>query len=251
MLKTLVKLMARSVTCSRCGKRGHNARWCPEAPNRGHPLSHNEPPAPVDPLREAQDAAERAEQAANQAAWAAEEAAVVARKAAEPERSLYLSPQQHLDALRRLRHWIAAQPEQGRFTGGELVAWDCTVTGEKDTECSWGTCTCRPEQWPPDTRMWPERPLMHDGRVYGVKYHQDGQFCPFDRRAPEGHPMHGMTSGCFYRCRIFHPTKEEPRPTREEAIALYDAAIEEYQTEGYKLAAADDAQRKEWDTKPQ
>lgn len=228
MFKTLVKLMARKYTCSRCGKPGHSSRWCPKAPNRGHPTNHNEPPKPRNPVQEAREAAERAEMAANQAAREAERAQEAARKAVEPKRSLYLTDQQYHDALRRLRNYIAPQPDRGRFTGGELEAWDSDCIGDKDTECSWGLCTGRPEQWPPETRMWPERPLMHDGRVYGVKYRENGQFCPFDRRAPEGHPMHGMASGCFGRCRIFTRKKGEPRPTREEALALFDATIAEF-----------------------
>jgi hypothetical protein len=164
--------------------------------------------------------------------------------------TLYLTAQQHLDSLRRLRHFITPSPNTGRLTGGELVAGDCDEEGDKETECSWGQCTGRPEQWPPDTRLWPERALTHDGRVYGVKYHQAGQFCPFDRRAPEGDPMHGDPGGCFYRCRIFKPTKDEPVPTREEALVLFDETIEEYRTEGYKLTAADEEQRTKFMAEP-
>jgi hypothetical protein len=160
---------------------------------------------------------------------------------------MYLTAQQHLDSLRRLRRFIAADPARGRFTGGELIAWDSDAIGDKDTECSWGQCTRRPEQWPDDTRLWPERALQRDGRVYGVKYHQAGQFCPFDRRAPEGSPMHGRPMGCFYRCRIFQRTKDEPRPTREEALEMFDKAIEEYRTEGYKLTAVAKEERRQWD----
>ena len=146
-------------------------------------------------------------------------------QAAEPERSSYLTAQQHLDSLRRLRNFILAH------TDGKLVAWDSDYIGDRDIGCSWGQCTRRPEQWPDDTRKWLERPLNPDGRVYGVKYNQNGQFCPFDRQAPEGDPMHGMSMGCFNRCRIFHPD-EGGRPSREEALTLFDAAIAQYEAKG-------------------
>jgi hypothetical protein len=127
--------------------------------------------------------------------------------------TLYLTDAQYAEALVRLRDHIAA--------GSELIAWSSDVTGDKDQECSWGLCTCTPELWPADTRMWPDRPLQF-GRVYGVKYRDDGHDCPLARPAPPS--ILPSSCGCFYRCRVFAPD-ESGRPDRATVLALYDAAI--------------------------
>jgi hypothetical protein len=133
------------------------------------------------------------------------------------DNDLHLTDTQYLLALERLRAYIAESSD-------ELVAWDSEYVGDKDTECSWGLCTCRPEQWPADTRLWPDRELTYDGRVYGVKYRAPGQNCPFDRQGFDN-VTRDTPHGCFYRCRVFSPEDGEARPSRDEAIQLYDTMI--------------------------
>jgi hypothetical protein len=49
------------------------------------------------------------------------------------------------------------------------------------------------------------------------------QKCPMDRRPLKSPDM----NGCFYTCRIFNPAKDEPRMTKEAALTLYDARLQE------------------------
>jgi hypothetical protein len=109
--------------------------------------------------------------------------------------SLYLSNAEWLAELKRVRALIA---------GGLKLDFDDNDTpGNKSTECSWGL----------------PNPLPGI-----IRYRTHGQFCPLDKR-----PMtEGHADGCFYHCRLFQarPNKGIPVPTREEALAFYDAAIE-------------------------
>lgn len=144
---------------------------------------------------------------------------------------LYLSDERFLAALERMRTRIAE--------GEKLGAEDLTAIGNKYTYCTWGMCTGDPEFWPKEDRMFPDRePISTDCRVeYGKvvpilrvssKYQDRGQFCPFDRRPSAKAPDYaqGSPGGCFYRCMIFSP--KGAKPTREDAIKLYDVSIEKF-----------------------
>jgi hypothetical protein len=120
-----------------------------------------------------------------------------------------LSDERYLAALIRVRDLIAK--------GERLVANDSEEIGNKYTECTWGLCSGDKKAWPdPQDYMWPDQP----DRV-APKYRTNRQVCPF-RRAPPS------ANGCFWSCMIFKP-KGKPVPTREEALALYDAKIKEVQ----------------------
>lgn len=115
-------------------------------------------------------------------------------------------------ALVRLRTRIA--------DGLPLEAWDDVSPGCKDTHCSWGMCTNDPEQWPSaGDHIWPVD-FMDRGRI-APRYKEVHQKCPMDTRA--GKPGERLTCGCFYRCRVFQ--RNEKTPSREEALALFDAQI--------------------------
>lgn len=126
-------------------------------------------------------------------------------------------------ALARFRAFVA--------NGRPLALDDSDDIGNKHTHCSWGLCEDGPvygaESWPdPQDHLWPDRFQM-DGRL-APKYRQNEQWCPFDRRLrvstvqPKDYYELG-TFGCFFHCRFFSP--KGPKPTREEALNLYDVAI--------------------------
>lgn len=119
---------------------------------------------------------------------------------------MHLSDDGYLRALLRMGARIAA--------GLPLTGFDCTAVGAKDTQCSWGLCSDSLEQWPDDEdHLFPER-LPHRS---SPKYRQAHQRCPM--QADDGEPL-----GCFYRCRFFQ--SQHPTPTKDEALALYEAAID-------------------------
>ena len=118
---------------------------------------------------------------------------------------LYLSRARHTVALMRMRSLID--------NGEPLVAWDDTTPGAKQTHCSWGLCSIDAKAWPePEDHLWPDQFRSH-GRV-ATKYLKHP--CPMSKT--------GKTTGCFFDCSVFKAPKGK-RPTREEAIARYDAAI--------------------------
>lgn len=119
-----------------------------------------------------------------------------------------LSIEQTLQVLQNIRDDIA--------NGAELVLDDSEVTGCKHTHASWGMCSESPKHYP-DKRMYT---FPAEDPPYSALRWQPGFGCPMDR----GRDSHSHW-GCFYRCRLFRP--EVARPTREEAIALYDSAITE------------------------
>jgi len=147
----------------------------------------------------------------------------------ERHAQMYLSDERHLAAMERMRERIAS--------GVKLDAVDSETTGDKYTDCSWGMCSMDPEFWPVEDRMFPDRePIVSsyrsgpDGLVpiphVSSKYHDEGQFCPFDRRPRATDPMPNSPSGCFSRCRIFSPGRDQRKPSREEALDTYDISIE-------------------------
>jgi len=112
--------------------------------------------------------------------------------------------------------------------GLELQYFDCTEIGAKETHCSWGTCSHDVEAWPDaEDHLWPDQFVGPGYQRVAPKYHKLRHFCPFDRRVGSrfsGKPkIASFPDGCFYRCMIFNP--KGSRPTREEAILLYEAQI--------------------------
>lgn len=129
-----------------------------------------------------------------------------------------LTKHRYLAALKRFRTRIA--------NGLELVVWDDTTVGSKDTENSWGLCSRTPESWPDkEDWIWPKRELI-DGRVYGIKDPPYGCLCPFDRNDGAG-GFKNESWGCFHRCMFFTP--QGPKPDREEALRLYDIRIKDHE----------------------
>lgn len=113
--------------------------------------------------------------------------------------NLYLSTEQYLSALKKLRDKIA--------NGEELVDVDDDFPGNKDSWCSWGLCTNNPEVFPdPQSHLWPEE--FAKQQRFAPKYRGPNQWCPLDSRIRDGKP-HGEAespgSGCFYRCMVFSP----------------------------------------------
>lgn len=110
--------------------------------------------------------------------------------------------------------------------GLEFSYYNCDEIGAKENYCSWGKCSKDQEAWPDaEDHLWPDS-FTERGRV-APKYNRLKNFCPFDRRVGDrfsGKPkVAGFPDGCFYRCMIFNP--KGSRPTREEAILLYEAQI--------------------------
>jgi hypothetical protein len=127
-------------------------------------------------------------------------------------KDLYMPQARFIAALKRMRSRISE--------GLKLSGFDDTTIGAKDTQCTWGLCTGDPRQWPEaNDHLWPEQFEEH-GRV-APRYRVAGQHCPLDaeHRHPEQRP-----SGCFYRCRFFQ--RKHHTPSREQALKLYDEAIE-------------------------
>ncbi len=118
---------------------------------------------------------------------------------------MQLTVEQHLQALEVLKNKIQTVP---------LSGFDSEVTGDKDTQCTWGLCCREEDRWPKDTRVWPDRPLI-DGMVYGIKEHLG---CPMDKREVKS------VYGCFYHCRFF----QGPKPTREQALELVQLEIKKH-----------------------
>ncbi len=150
--------------------------------------------------------------------------------------------QQHLGVLRRFREIIA--------DGLPVITTDSTSRGDKYTECNWGLCAgshsgqeaaevCFPD---PMLHTWPDT-FAVDGRIAPIK-RPEGLFCPMDlRNSSQDNPeivktgappnigvrdaMAGL-QGCYYTCRVFQRTN----PTQEQAIRLYDLAIERINNHG-------------------
>jgi hypothetical protein len=120
---------------------------------------------------------------------------------------MYMSDERYLAALKRQRDLIAS--------GYRFSAVDSNAPGDKFTEASWGLCSGERESWPDaEDHLWPEQFEKH-GRI-APKYRSQHQACPMQRK--------GGGSGCFFHCRIFKG-REITENKRDEAVALYDAAI--------------------------
>ncbi len=121
-------------------------------------------------------------------------------------KNINLSDDRYLAFLKRMRDLIAS--------GAELKYEDSEEIGNKYTHCSWGMCCGDKSGWPdPQDYLWPDQPDRVD-----IKYSTKRQCCPLSRNQTE-------SSGCFYSCMIFKPNGE--KPTREQAIKLYDDKIKE------------------------
>lgn len=117
-------------------------------------------------------------------------------------KNTYMSNERYKAALVRIRTQIE--------NGSELIAVDSTTIGDKFTHCSWGLCSCSPEQWPDK-----EDRLFDRDYPLAILYRQKGQNCPFDEQPDREFGP----DGCFRTCRIFQ-NRGNP-PTREEAIKRY------------------------------
>lgn len=140
-------------------------------------------------------------------------------------RDLYMSDERYLKALKRIRQQIAEGPE--------LSYYDDTTIGNKDTSATWGLCSSFAEQWPDaEDHLWSDQ--FRDGGRVAPKYRVRGQSCPFDDPEDGYARMDNLEDprGCFWRCRVFqagHRGFIGP-PSREEALELYDLAIERART---------------------
>lgn len=129
-------------------------------------------------------------------------------------KNLYLPQDRYRAALKRQQYRIAY--------GVKLDASDCTATGMKSTECSWGLCSDEREAWPDaQDHLWPDQ-FRSRGRVAPL-YREKNQKCPLDRRALDD----PNPNGCFYTCMVFNPLKGEKRPTKEQVVELYAKRREE------------------------
>lgn len=127
-----------------------------------------------------------------------------------------MSASQYMASLRLLHKRIKE--------GLELVYWDCTIIGNKETCCSWGFCSTDPEQWPDKwIHTWPQE-FTDRGRV-APKRREKWQKCPFDRCEGGRGIYTGGNWGCFWRCMFFRHG-DDPIPTRERALALIDRRIQ-------------------------
>lgn len=96
-----------------------------------------------------------------------------------------MTDEQYLYSLRQLCDVVSTKPVSG---------YDCTVIGNKSTECNWGFCS-------EDSTIWP----------IGKQPHQP---CPLDKELREN-------SGCFYRCLYFQDGLRD----KESVLRRYDAVI--------------------------
>ena len=135
-------------------------------------------------------------------------------------RDIYLSDVRYVAALNRI---------QGQIKEGlPLIVEDSDVSGNKFCYVTWGLCSDDPKQWPDgEDRLNTINSYREtaDGKfeprkIVHVKYLKGKQSCPFDT----GPDDHGL-SGCFYRCRFFQADKDNPQPTQEEAVKLYQIAL--------------------------
>lgn len=111
-------------------------------------------------------------------------------------------------ALKRIRKAIA--------NGRPLQAYDDTTPGNKSTSCSWGLCHESAETWPDAQDHTFPVSFERDKRISTLP---TGHNCPLDFD-----PAY-KNGGCFWTCRVFQANKQRPRPTKNEALKLYDEAI--------------------------
>ena len=127
----------------------------------------------------------------------------------------YLTDEQFLDALKRVRKQIAG--------GLKNLKDDSTTSGDKYTTCSWGTCTQSMAAYPhPDSHLWPDQFILNQ-RV-APKYKERRHLCPMDWRNPT--KVKDNYNGCFHSCRIFQAKSgRKNRVTQQQALKMYDKRI--------------------------
>ena len=129
------------------------------------------------------------------------------------EKSLHMSDERYLLALKRIRKSIA--------DGGQLTFGNSDSMCDKHNECSWGMCSNDPAHWPDaGDHLWPDL-FEKEGRV-ATLYFKPHQVCPMDRRMNNGNM--DVSDGCFWNCRVFRAGKGQ-KVTREQALELFDQAI--------------------------
>lgn len=132
-------------------------------------------------------------------------------------RPIRMTFSRYVIALRRLHRRIK--------DGLELVFWDDTTIGNKDTYCSWGLCCSDKEMWPDACdHLWPHEFTEH-GRVAPL-YHGNKQWCPFDKRIDDRGKQAEYSWGCFWRCVFFQSPRAEI-PTRQQALEIVEKRIED------------------------
>lgn len=111
-------------------------------------------------------------------------------------------------ALKRVRQAIA--------NGRPLIAYDDTTPGNKCTSCSWGLCHDSAETWP-DAQ----------DHIFPVDFERRKRVSTldYDLKCPMVRDPKFQGGGCFWVCRVFQADKAQPRPTKDEALKLYDEAI--------------------------
>jgi hypothetical protein len=145
-------------------------------------------------------------------------------------KKFYMTDAQYLNQLQRMRERIAH--------GEMLVIVNSEEIGEQFTHCSWGLCTGDIDFWQSDELLHPENPPKNTGHFEAQagdfsfdvemwfvtpKHRQHNHFCPFDRGA-DGSASSAW--GCFDRCKIFHPRKDEdPVLPRENAVRMFDVHV--------------------------
>ncbi len=122
---------------------------------------------------------------------------------------MYLTDEQHLHMLKKVRDRIA--------NGETMVLDDSDDIGNKHTHCSWGQCTDK--GWEKEALFRKDTPLL------GSKYHDKGQICPFDKDQAGESVL--SPAGCYHRCKIFQNSRGN-RPSREEALELYNITINSF-----------------------
>lgn len=115
--------------------------------------------------------------------------------------------------LRRIRATIESEP---------LRSDDDTTPGNKSTTCNWGACSDRREHYPtPELHQFPQD-FADVGRVSSLQP-PEGHHCPMRKTGPADTDSE-RASGCFWQCRVFQ--RRHKTPTREQAVRLFDAALE-------------------------
>lgn len=137
------------------------------------------------------------------------------------EHDIFLPKDRYKAALARLRDLIAE--------GRSLLYETRMVSDERVIYCSWGLCASDATTWPDaEDHLWPEDFAAF--KRAAPKWRRDEHQCPMDVRSEDGY---ASSRSCFHTCRIFQSLRRQKRrdqrlrqiPTREEALALYDAQI--------------------------
>jgi hypothetical protein len=125
-----------------------------------------------------------------------------------------------------------------------LDGYDCTDTGSKNTECSWGLCSDSFDLYPaPDDHMFPED-MVQRGR--SAPRGTPGP-CPLDGRITNGENgcLNSMSSGqdeCFYKCLFFRPKWKQKRIEHKAALHRYREVLADREARFGKKTTEDDGE---------